>query len=111
MGFNINPVYHLNLATYQQLLESGQGEVIYGNSFPANVSVFKSEQVKYFAVAQAYELVREFSDASGASAEDIVKFIVEFGEAISDVNKDVVAGLITDDDFKDIVNELDGGDE
>jgi hypothetical protein len=107
----MSPVYHLNITSYQQLLETGQGELIYGKSFPPNSSVFLSEQARYFAVMQAYYLIKNFSDSSGASAKDLVEFIKEYGETISDIERDIMSGLLTDSDFNDIVRELDGDEE
>lgn len=107
----ITPMYNLNITTYQQLLDSGQGVLIYGQDFPSNASVFKSEQAKYFAVMQVYNLVKDFSEASGASAADLVAFIKDYGEAIAEIESDYLAGLITDADYDDIIKELDGDNE
>ena len=107
----LKSIYELNIEQYQTLLASGQGELIYGKSFPANSSVFLSEQAKYFAVLQLYHLAQNFSNDSGCSAADFIEFIKQYGEIIADVENDIMNGLITDDDMADIVKYVDGGDD
>lgn len=107
----IKSVYELNIEQYQTLLESGQGETIYGKSFPANSSVFLSEQAKYFAVLQLYHLAQNFSNASGCSAADFIEFIKQYGETIADIENDIMNGLISDKDMEDIIAYVDGRDD
>lgn len=105
------PLYELSVENYEKLLASGQGETIYGSSFPANTAVFKSVQAKYLAVTQCYYLVNNVVQSTGASASDIMSFIVDYAESIADINNDIVNGLITDQDIQDIVNYIDGMEE
>ena len=107
----IKSIYELNIEQYQTLLESKQGELIYGKSFPANSSVFLSEQAKYFAVLQLYHLAQNFSNDSGCSAADFIEFIKQYGESLSDVENDILNGLISDKDMEDIIAYVDGRDD
>ena len=104
----VNSVYELTVEQYEKLHESGQGELIYGRSFPANKSVFLSEQARYLAVLQLYYLVNNFSNDSGCSAKDLITFIRDYGESIADVENDIMNGLITEEDMEDIIRQIDG---
>ena len=106
----IQPLYHLTAEQYELLLESKQGVIIYGSKFPANVNIFKSEKARYEAVMQLYHVVANMTSSSGASAEDVITFILDYADTITDVAKDIDNGLITDADIKAIVNYLEGSD-
>ena len=102
------PIYDLNEEQYMQLESSGLGKAIYGLSWPPNISVWRSEKSRYEALLQAFYFVKKFSDASGASASDILDMINDYGDAITDIYKDINSGLITEADQQDIVDQLDG---
>ena len=105
------PLYELTVENYKALLETGQGETIYGKSFPKNEAIFKSTQSKYLAITQLYYVIKNMSDDSGASAKDLMEFIKQYGETIADINNDMNNGLITEQDCEDIVLEIDGVNE
>lgn len=106
----IQSVFELTIEQYEKLLESGQGQLVYGKSFPANKAVFLSEQAKYLAVLDLYYLVQNFSNDSGASAKDLITFIRDYGEGIADIEQNIMNGLITNEDMEDIVRYIDGED-
>jgi hypothetical protein len=104
----LKPLYELSVENYESLLSSGQGQLIYGSSFPANVAIFRSLQNKYLAVTQLYYVVNNVVQSTGASAADIMEFIRQYGETIADINQDICNGLITDEDMDGIVEYVDG---
>jgi hypothetical protein len=106
----LKPLYELSVENYEALLSTGQGQLIYGSSFPANVAIFKSLKNKYMAVTQAYYVVNNVVQSTGASAADIMEFIRQYGETIADINNDLCNGLITETDMDDIVSYIDGTD-
>lgn len=104
---NTIPLYELSVENYEKLLETNQGELIYGKDFPKNAAIFRSMQAKYLAVNQLFYVVNNMVERSGASAKDLITFINEYGEAIADINTDIFNGLITDQDMEDMIRYID----
>jgi hypothetical protein len=106
-------MYELTNEQYKSLLESNQGVTIYGDSFPPNINVFKTQKAKYEAVLELFYLVQNICESSGANAEVMMEFIQGYASDIGDIAGYINAGLITEDDMKDIVRYLDdlGDDE
>ena len=103
----IKSIYELLESDYIQLSESGMGKVIYGKDWPANVSVFKTEQAKYIAVGSLYYLVNNIVNDTGCSADQVVELIVTYGGDFGELSDDIVNGFITDDDIYDVINRVD----
>lgn len=100
-------LYEMTEEQYLSLLESGMGILIYGDDFPPNINVFRTESTKYEATMQLHYVVSNIAEDSGASAENIIAFIEKYGEEIGALYADIQSGLITQQDLKDIAEGID----
>lgn len=92
---------------YEHLLSSGIGIKLFGNSFPANVNVYKSLIAKADACHNLYKFVKHFASVTSASPEDIVEALLtlECNDVFA-IQADREAGLITDNDIQEMLRQL-----
>ena len=106
-----NPLYNLNIEQYRAMLDNGTGKLIFGNSFPANEAIFKSNQARHFALRTFAEVVEAFVNQTGASAQDVIALIEQYGDLVYDIHKDIHSGVISEQDKVELVEWLDGMEE
>lgn len=106
-----NPLYNLNIDQYRTMLENGTGKLIFGKDWPSNEAVFKSNQTRHFALRTFAQVTEEFVNQTGASAQDVVALIEQYGELVFDIHKDIQNGVISEQDKVELVEWLDGGDD
>jgi len=106
-----NPLYNLNIEQYRTMLENGTGQLIFGKDWPNNEAIFKSNQARHFALRTFAEVVEAFVNQTGASAQDVVALIEQYGDLVYDIHKDIHSGVISEQDKVELVEWLDGGDD
>ena len=106
-----NPLYNLTVDQYRTMLDNGTGKLIFGKDWPSNESIFKSNQARHFALRTFAEVVESFVDQTGASAQDVVALIEQYGELVYDIHKDIHSGVISEQDKVDLVEYLDGSED
>lgn len=99
----IGSLYGLTDDDYIRLESDGLGKVIYGDAFPANLSVFKSEKARYLSATLLAEVVDSIVEEYGLSAEQVVEIIKEYGEDIGELNSDINNKLIAKQTITDII--------
>lgn len=104
----VKSIYELLETDYISLSESGYGKIIYGDDFPPNLSVFKTEKAKYIAVGSLYYLVKNITEDCGCSAAQVVELITRYGVDLGELADDIEKGLISDDDIASVINDVDG---
>lgn len=107
MGSEINSLFELSVDQYNQLNESGLGKVIYGDIWPANESVFLSLCCRYEASAQLFYVVRNITESTGCSAQQVIEFIQNYGEELGALWADINKGYITQQEIQEIIEDID----
>ena len=108
---NDNPLYNLNIDQYRTMLDNGTGKLIWGKDFPANESIFKSNQARHFALLTFAQVTEAFVNQTGASAQDVIALVEQYGDLVYDIHKDIHSGVISEQDKVELVEWLDGRDD
>lgn len=107
MPNEIVSLYELSVDQYNQLNESGMGKLIYGKVWPANESIFLTECTKYEASAQLFYVVRNITESTGCSAQQVIEFIQAYGQELGALYDDINKGYITQSEIQEIIEDID----
>lgn len=92
---------------YESLLSSGLGIKLFKESFPPNINVYKSLVAKCDACFNLYKFVKHFASVTSAAPEDIVEALLSLEcNDVFAIQADRDAGLITDADIKEMLDDL-----
>lgn len=108
MPNEIVSLYELSVDQYNQLNENNLGKVIYGEDlWPANESVFLSLVTRYEASAQLFYVVRNITESTGCSAQQVIDFIQAYGQELGALYDDINKGYITQQEIQEIIEDID----
>ena len=104
----INSLYNLTDEQYEELNKSGMGVLIYGcDIWPSNIHIFRTNATKYEASAQLFYVVRNITESTGCSAQQVIDFIQTYGQELGALYDDINKGYITQSEIQEIIEDID----